>query len=119
MKLIDLAPQFIEAVFEDIEGMDRQCHYKVDTIAKANGIRFHCPRCMEQSKLPHWITILSAPAGAPAHAVPTPIPGRFFGTDFNDLTFAWKDESTSPISVAVDKCNIHLAVIHGLVRFAE
>lgn len=106
MRLTDLEPQFLKRVDDT--------HFKlVNSLAKADGIQFVCPKCFEANgrKRPGVHGILCWAPTVPQTTSPNPGRWEMLGTGFHDLTL--RAGSSSVHLPNPDGCGAHFFITNG------
>lgn len=107
MKLTDLDPQFLKT------NDDGSRHMHVDSIEKADGIMFLCPKCFKENGGPVGThRVLCWQPHVPQKIPPTPGRWTFKGTGYNDLTLV---AGSSSIYLTGRGCGAHFFIRNGSI----
>lgn len=131
-RLIDLEPQWLRYEMQpntwterQPDGTDREvsgmrAHFvKVDTLAKAHGIKFLCPKCFVERGTAagtHAVICWSRSRGTPDDAQPGPGRWALAGTDFYDLTLNADPPSTARSVLLSGGCGWHGHITDGVAE---
>ena len=116
MRLLDLEPQLL--TYRPRKG--RVYHHKVKTIARAQGVRFLCPKCFcaNGGKVgTHGVICWSRSRGVPDTATPGPGRWTLLGTGLHDLTLGPEPGKSHSVPL-IGGCAWHGYVEGGAVRDA-
>jgi len=116
VKFVDLEPSWVCWKSED----GRVFLPKAESIEKAHGVMFLCPKCFERNNGPigtHSLICWSSSAGAPEEATPGPGRWKMDGTSFDDLSLNAEPGKSRSVSIT-GGCAWHGYVTNGIVTDA-